>query len=332
MTMKSSRDAQPVIVTVSTPEDGPPPGLEPIADQARIVHTTDAEALRGAIGEADILMVTDFRTTIVRDAWAGAAKVQWVHATSAGVDAILFPELVDSDVPVTNARGIFDRPIAEYVLGLILAYAKDLPHTLDLQRAHHWKHRDTERIEGRQVLVVGAGSIGRAIARMLNAAGMQVTGVARHAREQDADFRAVHAVESLPGLLAEADYVVVATPLTPQTRGLFDREAFGCMKPSARFINIGRGPIVKTADLLEALRAEAIAGAALDVFEQEPLPADHPLWDTPGVIVSAHMAGDFLGWREALSAQFIDNFQRWRRGEPLQNIVDKRRGYVPVKE
>jgi len=129
--------------------------------------------------------------------------------------------------------------------------------------------------------------------------------------------------------LAEYDFVVVAAPLTPATEGLFDAAAFAAMAPEARFINIGRGPIVRTDDLVAALREGQIAGAALDVFEEEPLPANHPLWDLPNTHLSAHMAGDVSGWRRALSEQFIDNFRRWRRGDPLRNLVDKEQGFVP---
>ncbi|HKJ09064.1 MAG TPA: D-2-hydroxyacid dehydrogenase [Gammaproteobacteria bacterium] len=330
--MNSPNTDKPVVVTLSAPEDGPPPGLEPLNAYAHIVHTSDRQGLLDAIADADVLLVTDFRTSLLQEAWPRAKKVQWVHATSAGVDAILFPALTESAVPVTNARGIFDNAIAEYVLGLILSFAKDFMGTFALQRERRWRHRDTERIQGRRALVVGAGSIGRAIARLLKATGLEVAGVARHHREDDPDFGTVHATEALHDLLADADYVVVAAPLTESTRGMFGAGQFACMKPTARFINIGRGPIVQTDALVAALRDGRPGGAALDVFEQEPLPPEHPLWQMPQVIVSAHMAGDFIGWRAALSAQFIDNFQRWRQGQALNNLVDKRRGYGPAHQ
>ncbi|MEJ2645117.1 MAG: D-2-hydroxyacid dehydrogenase [Gammaproteobacteria bacterium] len=330
--MNSPDTDKPLVVTLSTPEDGPPPGLEPLSGHARIVHTSDRRELLAAITDADVLLVTDFRTNLLQEAWPQAKKVQWVHATSAGVDAILFPALIDSTVPVTNARGIFDNAIAEYVLGLILSFAKDFMGTFALQRECRWRHRDTERIQGRRALVVGAGSIGRAIARLLKAAGLEVAGVARHHRDDDPDFGTVHATQALHGLLSEADYVIVAAPLTDSTRGMFGAEQFACMKATARFINIGRGPIVQTDALVTALRNGRPGGAALDVFETEPLPPEHPLWQLPQVIVSAHMAGDFIGWRDALSAQFIDNFHRWRQGLPLNNLVDKRRGYGPAHQ
>lgn len=320
---------EPVVALLTAMDEDVPPGLETLSGQARLVHTRTVDELRDALGEADILLVTDFNTDVVEQAWPAARKVSWVHATSAGVDRLLFPALRESDVPLTNARGIFDRPIAEYVLGLILLYAKDFHTTLALQREHRWHHRDTERIEGQRVLVVGAGSIGRQIAQACGAMGMQVTGIASRDRQDDPDFQAVYGNERLEGLLPKQDYVVIAAPLTPTTEGLFNAELFRRMAPHARLINIGRGPIVRTDDLVTALRTGELAGAALDVFEEEPLPADHPLWDLDNVIISHHMAGDVVGWRRALSEQFIANFQRWRQGEPLLNQVDKGRGYVP---
>ena len=319
----------PVIVLLTAPHDPPPPGLEPLEGLAQVVHVDDREGLLKAIPAADILLVTDFRTAIVREAWPLAERLRWVHATSAGVDALLFPELIASEIPLTNARGIFDRSIAEYVLGLTLLFAKDFRTTLALQEQRVWRHRETERMQGRHALVVGAGSIGRQIARMLHAAGLTVDGIASRDRADDPDFDTVHGSGRLLERLPEADYVVIAAPLTDATRGMFNAEAFTAMAPTARLINIGRGPIVVTDDLVAALRKGAIAGAALDVFEEEPLPPDHPLWEMDQVVISHHMAGDFIGWQAALSAQFIDNFERWSEGLPLRNIVDKERGYVP---
>lgn len=322
-------DADSLTVAVLTgPDEGLPPGLEPLHERARVRHAWDRQSLSSALPEADVLMVTDFRTTLLQELWPRAQRVQWVHATSAGVDALMFDELVASEVPVTNARGIFDAAISEFVLGQILIFAKDFAASFALQRQHCWQHRETETLAGREVVVVGAGSIGRHIARQLSAAGMRVTGVARSARGDDPDFAEVRASDELTGLLSGADFVVVAAPLTEGTRGLFGPEAFRRMPPHSRLINIGRGPIVQTGALVSALKSGEIAGAALDVFETEPLPADHPLWDMPQVILSAHMAGDFIGWQTALTEQFLENFERWRAGRELFNLVDKRRGYA----
>lgn len=320
---------QPVIAVLAGEGEDFPPGLDAVAGSAELRLANSRASLEQALPGADILLVTDFRTDMLAQCWHLADRLQWVHATSAGVDALMFPGLQESDIPVTNARGIFDRPIAEFVLGLVLAFAKDIPTSVRNQDQHLWQHRETETIHGKRALVVGAGAIGRQIGRMLAAAGMAVDAVARSARREDPDFGQVHAQHTLLEHLPDADYVIVAAPLTDATRGLFGHEAFAAMKPEARFINIGRGPIVDTEALVEALEAEGIAGAGLDVFEEEPLPQGHPLWDLPQVILSAHMAGDVVGWQEALTEQFLDNFRRWQAGESLQNVVDKRRGYVP---
>lgn len=288
------------------------------------------DKLRDALQGADVLFAWDWTSDALPSAWSGADKLQWVHVAAAGVDKFLFPELVASDALVTNSRGVFDDAMAEWVLGTTLLFAKDLRATLDYQRAHEWRHRETERIAGKTALVVGAGSIGRACARLLRAAGLNVRGVGRRARPGDADFTDIVATEDLDDVLGEADYVVITAPLTDQTNRLFDAARLRRMKPSARLINVGRGPIVVTDDLIAALREGVIAGAALDVFEEEPLPPGSPVWDTPGLLVSPHMSGDYIGWLDTLADVFTDNFERWREGAPLHNLVDKQLGYVPA--
>ncbi|MFC4258370.1 D-2-hydroxyacid dehydrogenase [Marinobacter lacisalsi] len=323
-----SQNQKPIITVLTAPDEDAPPGIEAVKARGEVRFAWDEATLREALPGSQVMMVTDFRTEALEAAWPVADKLEWIHATSAGVDALMFPALIDSDVAVTNARGIFDRSIAEYVLCTMLMFAKDFPRSMRLQAGHKWKHRDTERAEGREVLIVGAGSIGRQIARLARGIGMNPHGIARRARNDDDDFIAVHANEQLFDQLAVADYVVIAAPLTPQTEGLFDQKAFAAMKESARLINIGRGPIVNTTDLIAALNKGQIAGAALDVFEEEPLPQDHPLWEMGNVILTPHMSGDFIGWRRALTDQFLENFDRWHQGEELFNNVDKKLGYA----
>nr|WP_233526291.1 D-2-hydroxyacid dehydrogenase [Actinomadura spongiicola] len=294
---------------------------------ARVRHVGES-GLAEALPDADVLFVWDFLTDALADAWPSRGGPRWVHIASAGVDRLMFPELVRGDTVVTNSRGVFDEPIAEYVLGLVLAFAKDLHTTIRLQGARRWRHRETERITGARALVVGTGPIGRAIGRRLTAAGLEVSGAGRTARDADPDLGTVHPMERLDGALAAADYVVLAAPLTPRTRGMIDAAALDRMRPSARLINIGRGALVAEADLVKALRDGRIAGAALDVFEDEPLPESSPLWDLPNVVVSPHMSGDVVGWRDELVRVFVDNLDRYVSGRPLRNVVDKRLGYV----
>ncbi|GAB3210959.1 D-2-hydroxyacid dehydrogenase [Marinactinospora thermotolerans] len=307
-----------------------PPGRERIDAHPGLgsVRYATADRLAEALPGATALLIWDLFSEALAAAWPKADTLRWVHAATAGVDNLMFPGLVDSDVVVTNSRGVFDEPMAEYVLGLVLAFAKDLPGTLALQRRRTWRHRETERVAGRHALVVGTGPIGRAIARRLTAIGMTVEGAGRTARDGDPDFGTVVASDELASALPRADYVILAAPLTPATRGLVDAAALARMKPTARLVNVGRGALVVQDDLVAALRSKTIAGAALDVFDHEPLADSSPLWDLPGVIVSPHMSGDVLGWREELVDLFLDNLGRFLAGEPLRNVVDKRRGYV----
>ncbi len=302
-----------------------PPGLQDVGAEFRYC---DADGLPAALRGARALMLWDYFSRAVRDAWADAATVEWIHVTAAGVDTLLFDELRDSDVVVTNARGVFDRPIAEYVLGAVIAHAKDSRASFDLQRRRHWQHRETRSVLGTRALVVGTGGIGRETARMLRAAGLEVRGVGRRAAADDADFGAVIASTDLRAAAGWCDHLVIAAPLTDQTRGLIDDEVLRAMRPDAHLINIARGPIVDESALLRALTEGRIGGATLDVFDVEPLPPDHPLWDAPNVTITAHMSGDIVGWRDTLAAQFADNARRWLAGEPLLNVVDKKLGYI----
>ncbi|HEX6353667.1 D-2-hydroxyacid dehydrogenase [Actinophytocola sp.] len=298
--------------------------VEALAD----VRYSTGNDLVDVLPGADVLCVWDFRSSALATAWPAASALRWVHAASAGVNHVLTPEVVAGDIVVTNARGVFDEPMAEYVLGLVFALAKDLPTTLAQQRERRWRHRETERVSGRHALVAGTGPIGRAIGRKLTAVGMTVTGLGRVARSEDPDLGEVLPISSLSEALPDADYVVLAAPLTDETRGMIDAKALAAMKPTARLINVGRGPLVVQEDLVEALAADRLAGAALDVFVDEPLPVSSPLWHLPNVIVSPHMSGDAVGWRSELVALFADNLRRYLEGQPLLNVVDKSRGYV----
>lgn len=312
----------PTITAIVAPSAADPTGLTE-AGKATVHVVRDATELDAVIDATDVLAVYDFRTKLVEHLGARAGELDWIHAASAGVDAVLTPAVVAGPTLVTNAQGVFDDAIAEFVLAVLLVFAKDLRTTFALQQQHTWRHRETERLAGRQVVVVGAGSIGRSISRLCRTTGMSVRGVARRSRSEDPDFDAVVSVDQLHTELAAADDVVLATPLTADTHRLIDRAAFAAMRPGTRLVNIGRGPVVDHDALLEALRSGRVGAAALDVFDEEPLPADHPFWDMDQVIVSPHMSGDVVGWIDALGAQFLANLDRWKAGEPLHHTVDK---------
>jgi phosphoglycerate dehydrogenase-like enzyme len=334
-----------VIAVLCERETDRPPGLDDLPVDFRYCA---ADGLGAAVRGARALMLWDFFSTAVRDVWADADSLEWIHVTAAGVDTLLFDELRDSAVVVTNAHGVFDRPIAEYVLGAVIAHAKDSRRSFDLQRGHQWQHRETQSILGAKALIVGTGAIGLATARLLRAAGLEVRGAGRRAagaevrgagpevrgagrvaRSQDPDFGEIVASSNLAAEVGWADHLVLAAPLTEATRGLVDAEVLAAMRRGAHIVNIARGPIVDETALMAALTSGRIA-ATLDVFDREPLPADHPLWDAPNVTITAHMSGDVVGWRDTLAAQFAANVRHWLAGEPLLNIVDKKLGYIPT--
>ncbi|MGW5382998.1 D-2-hydroxyacid dehydrogenase [Nocardia sp. NPDC003963] len=319
-------ESGPIVTVVHSGRPPDPALMAPVSARATVRYT-DAAGLPDALSGAQVLFVYDFQSRALPDAWAAADRLRWVHVAATGVDTVLFPELCASDVTVTNTRGVFDTAIAEYVLGQILDFAKDLTGSNRLQQQQIWQHRESERIAGSTALVVGTGAIGRAVAGLLRAAGMRVRAVGRRARNDDPDFGVV--TTDLYAELPCADYVVAIAPLTDRTRHMFDARAFGAMKPHARFVNVGRGELVVTDDLVAALRSGGIAGAALDVVDPEPLPSGHPLWTLPTARVTPHNSGDFVGWRGEMVSAFTANFDRWSAGRPLDNVVDKTLGYVP---
>ncbi|RNL57246.1 D-2-hydroxyacid dehydrogenase [Arthrobacter oryzae] len=319
--------SRPKVVILTTQGVNPPQNLEVIRQKSDVV-LTDAAGLADAIPGADVLFLWDFFSTALRDVWKHADSLRWVHVAAAGVDSLLFDELRESDVVVTNAHGAFDGPIAEFVLASILAHDKQLHLSKNLQQQNVWKHREVQRTAGQNALVIGTGGIGRATARLLKAVGMNVLGAGRTMRDEDPDFNKVVPSVELAAHAEWADHLVLIAPLTQETRGILGTEVLAAMNPSAHVVNVGRGALVDEEALVQALRSGQVAAASLDVFDVEPLPADHPFWGMDNVHVSAHMSGDVVGWRGTLAQQFERNLNLWLASEPLVNQVDKKLGYV----
>ena len=314
----------PLVVVLGEADD-PPPGIEAAEGSVALRYASDVEQLVSVESEAVYVWDGD-RGPLLEGAWPRLERLRWIQTASAGVDDLLFPELVASEVVMTNARGVFEEPIAEWVIGMLLAFSTDTLRTLALQREARWVYRETRRLAGSTLVVVGPGPIGRAVARLARALGMEVAAVGRTSRE-DPELGPIAPIERLHEVLATADHVLDALPSTPATTGLFDAAAFAAMPESATFVNVGRGATVVEPALIEALRTGGIASAALDVFAQEPLPSTSPLWSLPNVVVSPHMCGDARGWDREVVAIFVDNARRWSRGEPLRNVVDTRLGF-----
>ncbi|WP_349828518.1 D-2-hydroxyacid dehydrogenase [Brevibacterium litoralis] len=299
-----------------------------LADTAAEVRYVTSEGLARALPGTHAVLMWDFQSTALRDAFDRADRLEWVHAASAGVDRIVFPALRDSGVTLTNARGTFDRPIAEFVLSFLLMFAKDMPRSLVDQAGRVWRHRETEDLTGTRVMVAGTGAIGREIARLLRAVGLEVRGAGSYARTGDPDFGDIVDSADLAAHVTDVDWLVNVAPLTPATTGYIGRSVFDALPAHARFVNVGRGDSVVTADLVAALESGSIAGAGLDVVDTEPMPAEHPLWSTPNTLITPHMSGDTQGWSERLAVQFLENWDRYVAGEPLHNVIDLEKGYA----
>lgn len=265
---------------------------------------------------------------LLREVLAICKKVRWVHSRAAGLDKVLFPELVESELLLTNGRGVFSASLGEFVLAAILYFAKDLRRMIRNQMAAVWEPFDVQAISGQTVGVLGYGDIGRAVASRVHAMGMKVLATKRHvAGLIDPLVQHFYSPEEQREMIALCDYIVVTAPLTAETRHIISDAEFEAMKPTTVVINVGRGPVIDEAALLRALTAKRIKGAALDVFEHEPLPAGHALFKMENVLLSPHCADHTADWQDQAMLFFLKQYARFEKSEPLKNIVNKRLGY-----
>jgi phosphoglycerate dehydrogenase-like enzyme len=318
---------RPVVAVVGA-GDRELPGLEAAEVLARMIRVEDPAALPTSLGEVDAVFAWSSGRRSLLDAVPGAPRLRWIQSSSAGVEDLADPVLAERGIVLTNAGGVFDVGLAESVLGFLLAFSARILESA--RRAPgEWVSDPVRLLRGTLALIVGAGSIGTETGRLLRSAGLRVRGVARTARPAGDVFESIVGPDALQAELAVADHVVNVLPITLATRGMFGAAEFAAMKPTAVFVNIGRGGTVDQAALVEALGGDVIAGAALDVFEVEPLPIESPLWRMPNVLVSPHRAGDHEGWEPDVVALFVDNLRRFAAGEPLRNVVDIELGYAP---
>ena len=303
--------------------------LDQLPKDTSIVVADQPALLDASAPSADDILNARIDVDLLRPIWPLALRVQWLHTLSTGIEQVLFPELRASPVPMTNGRGVFKDSLAEFVIAGALFFAKNIRAMLRHQAEGIWQRFDVEEVRGKVMAIAGYGEIGRASAKAARALGMRVVALRRRPDLSIADplLDRVYAPGQLKEMLGLADYVVCATPLTPETRGLIGETELRSMKPTAVLINVGRGPIVVESALLRALGERWIRGAALDVFDEEPLPAGHPFYRLENVLLSPHCADQVPGWLEQAMQCFIDNFGRFTRGEPLENMVDKNAGY-----
>jgi phosphoglycerate dehydrogenase-like enzyme len=311
--------------------DRPEPALAVLAERhpdLRVAACDSYDGLADMIAGTGAEVVYSVRFSgaplFPRRALLESATVRWVSVGGSGTDHLLPWD--PTKLTVTNAAGVAADMMAEYVLGAMLAFSLGLPGFARDQRARRWAARSVAPIEGRTLVILGLGRIGQAVARRAKAMGMVTLGARVRPRPTE-NIDEVHGIGDLPMLWARADFIVCCVPLLETTRGLVNTRAFAAMKPTAVLIDVSRGGVVEEAALVEALGAGRLRGAALDVFTTEPLPADHPLWGYDNVIVTPHCSSVYDGWEVKSVRMFAENLARYRRGEPLENVVDPTRGY-----
>lgn len=313
------------------------------APDIEIIDALDEASAIAAISEADA-----FFGKMTSGMLANASRLRWIQSPTASLEHYMFPALEVHPATLTNMRGIHSKPIAEQVMGYVLSFARNLHHYVRLQERATWGplggeaerasyttgpgtvsaiDRATRDLAGASMGIIGLGEIGREVAHRAAAFEMTLRAVDAQPELDVPEVSEIVPPSMLNSVLERSDFVVVTLPHTPETVGLFDRERFGHMRHDGYFINVGRGAVVVLDDLVAALGAGTIAGAALDVFEIEPLPGDHPLWAMENVIITPHVAGYAPSVAERYLGLFIENLIRFGEGRPLLNQVDKSRWY-----
>jgi phosphoglycerate dehydrogenase-like enzyme len=295
-----------------------------------VVHLPDYKRMDKEIVDAEIVISWSIRPGQI----AAAKKLRWIHSPAAAIHQLIFPELVNSGIVLTNAREVHGPVVAEHVIALIFALAKKIPGSVRLQEKRVWGQQilwdelpRIREVAGATVGMMGLGSIGRAVVKSAKALGMKVVAVREHPEKGSEGADAVFAAAQIDEVFRQADYIVLAAPVTDGTKAIANAERLTLMKPDACLINVGRGDLVDELALAAALREKKIGGAALDVFSKEPLAADSPLWDAPNLLITPHTAAltDKL-WERHYSL-FSENLRRYLSGQPLLAVVDKRKGY-----
>jgi phosphoglycerate dehydrogenase-like enzyme len=304
--------------------------LKRSATQVNLVVGDRAEDFERAAPDATVILCWSTSGDLLRQVLLTAPRVRWVHNLWAGVDHLPSAELLESRAVLTNGRGVFSQSLAEWVIGAIIYFAKDFRRLIQSQMEGRWDPYGVVEVAGQTVGIVGYGDIGRAVAGLARATGMRVLGLTRHgppADQADGLAEQIFAPEGLISMIEQSDYLVIAAPLTPETRGMIGGAELAAMRSEAVLINVGRGPIVSEDALIRALTEKRIKGAALDVFEREPLPPGHPFYAMENVLVSPHCADRTADWLDNALQLFLGNLERYLQGESLVNVVDMGQGY-----
>jgi phosphoglycerate dehydrogenase-like enzyme len=304
--------------------------LGELREAANVVIGNSVEAFERAAADAEVAFNWSGSLSLIRQVFLMSPNLHWVHSRSVGLERTLFPELIASSVTLTNGSGVFSPSLGEFALAAILYFAKDFRRMVRNQMAGLWEPFEVIPVSGQTAGIVGYGDIGRAVARRVRAVGMNVLAVKRHVPVNDQPDPLVDQIYT-PNrrieMLSRCDYVVVAAPLNAETRGLIGEAEFAAMKKTAVAINVGRGPVIDETAMIKALTEHTIKGAALDVFDEEPLPKGHAFYNLDNVLLSPHCADHTPDWLDNAMRFFVAQFERFRRGEPLLNVVDKQQGY-----
>ena len=298
--------------------------------EMRIVHLPRYDRILDELPDSDIFVGFSLRP----EQFALARKLKWLHSTAAGVGQLMYPELQNSGIEVTNASGVHSIPMAEHILGTLIALARRFPDCFRYQQQARWAQQELwnapvrpRELRGQILLFIGFGAIGREVAKIIRPLGMRVWAVTRSGRAEEGLAEQVFPASKLDEALAQADFVVLAAPETPETRKMIGAREFALMKPSAYFLNVSRGALVDEPALISALEQHKIAGAALDVASQEPLPPENPLWKLDNAFITPHMSAVSEHLWERQANLLMENLERWFAGDELLNRVDLNRGY-----
>jgi phosphoglycerate dehydrogenase-like enzyme len=321
------------LLVISPPDHYALRNLDALRNVSEISISNDQTELENSAPMAEVILFTGFSGSSVNLAqlWKHARCVRWIHSLTTGVERVLFPDLIASKVPLTNARGAFKRSLAEFAMLGILFHTKKVRRLIDNQREHKWDGFFVGFANGRVLGIVGYGAIGRECALLAKGLGLTIHALRRNPRKSATDPLIDRAFEpaELQEMLAGLDVLLCSAPLTPETHHMIGDAEFKAMKPTSIILNVGRGPVIDEAALVRALQNKQIAGASLDVFEHEPLPESSPLWRMDNVLISPHCTDhtENPDWLDLSMQVFIDNFHRYQNGAPLENLVDKKAGY-----
>jgi phosphoglycerate dehydrogenase-like enzyme len=319
----------PTLLVIADPRAQFISPLARIPAGVRVTLTANPAKLSEAAPDADAILYAATNAELLAGVLPLATRARWIHSLWTGVEAILTAEMLAHPAQLTNGRGVFRWPLADWVMAAMLHFSFDLGRVIRQQQAGMWEPFLAGMLEGKTLGIIGYGSIGSAAASRAKGFGMKIAALRRKPGLGQGDplVDGYYTRPQLHDLMGASDYLLLATPITPETLGMIGAAEIAAMKPSAVLINVGRGPVVDEAALIQALESGKIRGAALDVFTVEPLPAGHPFYRMPNVLLSPHTADRVEGFLEPPFEAFLENLDRFLKGEPLENLVDKHAGY-----